>query len=103
MAKLEGYAKVAQLMSRSHELGVVRSFRELNFRNLLYLQAELVQLEAELEKLADADNLSQDQIRECHARHWPLLKSTLTSGHDDQWRKMLQIREKLKEYSTILV
>jgi hypothetical protein len=46
---MDGYAKVALLMSRHNEYGIVRRFGELNFKNLLYLQAELVELEAQLQ------------------------------------------------------
>lgn len=47
MATLEGYAKLAEHISRIPEHGMVRTFNALHLRSILYLQAELVKLEAE--------------------------------------------------------
>jgi hypothetical protein len=96
---MEGYAKLSLLMSRHHEYGIVRSFRELNFKNLLYLQAELVQLERDLRRIAEADRQSRNSIRVYYEKDWRLLSESLQGGHDEQWKKMLEIRQKLKEYS----
>jgi hypothetical protein len=93
------YSKVALLMSQHQEYGILRKFGELNFKNLLYLQAELVELELQLQQLAEADNHSNDLARSCFGRHWGLLSDSLDDGHGKQWKKMLQIRQKLKEYS----
>jgi hypothetical protein len=43
-----GYPKIARLMGENPDLAIFRSFRELNARNLLYYQAELVHLEDQL-------------------------------------------------------
>jgi hypothetical protein len=48
-----GHAKVATLMSHHSDLAIFRRFSKLNFQNLLYLQAELTHLEANLSRLAD--------------------------------------------------
>lgn len=96
---MEGYAKLSLLMSRHNEYGIVRSFGELNFKNLLYLQAELVQLETELRRIAEADRQSQNSIRVYYEKDWRLLSESLQGGYDEQWRKVLEIRTKLKEYS----
>jgi hypothetical protein len=98
---MAGYSKLALLMSHNNEYGIVRSFRELNFKNLLYLQAELVQLEAELRKIVEEDRQSQDRVRTYYERDWRLLSESLRDGYDEQWKKMLQIREKLNEYSKL--
>jgi hypothetical protein len=45
---MEGYAKVAHLMGTHGEFGIFRRFQTLNMQNLLYLQAEITHLEAEL-------------------------------------------------------
>ncbi len=45
-----GYTALALLMGRVPEVAIFRRFSTLNARNLLYLQAELVQLEDDLEK-----------------------------------------------------
>jgi len=97
---MEGYAKLARLMSRHNEYGILRSFSELNAKNLLYLQAELVELESELRALANADKSSQNRVRQHYEKDWRLLNESLHDGYDEQWKKMLQIREKLNTYST---
>ncbi|KIW13860.1 hypothetical protein PV08_06640 [Exophiala spinifera] len=66
---LDGYAKVASLMSRYNEYGIFRSFKALNMRNLLYFQAELTQLEQELKEIVRTDQLSDSE-----ARHEALLQ-----------------------------
>lgn len=101
MARIEGYEKVAQLMHYRPELAIVRSFSELNLRNILYLQAELTQLEHELRLTTNADILSNDAVRQYHARHWPLLSDSQNLGNNAQIKKILEVREKLGEYSMI--
>src|SRR5450756_2690484 len=94
----EGHAKVATVMSQHSELAILRRFSKLNFQNLLYLQAELTHLEANLKKLADRDDEHPNRKQYC--RDWWFLAQN-EEEHDDrqQWDKFLQIREKLKEYS----
>lgn len=45
-----GYAKVARLMVKHPEVATFQRFEYLNTLNILYLQAELVELEKELER-----------------------------------------------------
>ncbi|KAN0119645.1 hypothetical protein V8E51_001853 [Hyaloscypha variabilis] len=94
----EGHAKVATLMSHHSELAIFRRFSKLNFQNLLYLQAELTHLEANLKKLVDRD--VQNPNRQQYSRDWWFLAQN-DDEHDDreQWDKFLQIRDKLKEYN----
>jgi len=94
----EGHAKVATLLSHHSELAIFRRFSKLNFQNLLYLQAELTHLEANLKKLVDRD--AQNPNRQQYSRDWLFLAQN-DDEHDDreQWDKFLQIRDKLKEYS----
>ncbi|KAH0843904.1 hypothetical protein AYO21_08294 [Fonsecaea monophora] len=99
MAGMRGYDKLAHLMSHYPEYGIVRRFRELNYRNILYLQAELVQLEAELQSATTADAQSRDPLRQHYGNHFPLLSASLGAGHDVQWTTMLEIRSKLEKYS----
>ncbi|KIW78473.1 hypothetical protein Z517_08309 [Fonsecaea pedrosoi CBS 271.37] len=102
MAGMRGYDKLAHLMSHYPEYGIVRRFRELNYRNILYLQAELVQLEAELQSATTADAQSQDPLRQHYGNHFPLLSTSLGAGHDVQWTTMLEIRGKLEKYNQCL-
>jgi len=66
-------------------------------QNLLYLQAELVHLEAEHQRLAEADQTHPDRLN--HSKDWFSLSQSGEDRDLEQWGKMLKIREKLKEYS----
>lgn len=46
-------------MSRHNEYAIFRSFKGLNFQNLLYFQAELTQLEQGLKEIIRKDKLSR--------------------------------------------
>ncbi|PMD29525.1 hypothetical protein L207DRAFT_538709 [Hyaloscypha variabilis F] len=59
---MEGYARIATLMGRSPELGIFRGFKMLNAQNLLYLQAELTQLEIDLGKLRENDRAADRSL-----------------------------------------
>jgi hypothetical protein len=98
MANEEGYAKIATLMSHHGEFAIFRRFSKLNFQNLLYLQAELTHLEADLKEVAVRDQADPD--RAIYSKYWWYLAQS-DEEHDDreQWEKVLQIREKLREYS----
>lgn len=95
----EGYAKVAHLMSRHNEYGIFRSFSILNLQNLLYMQAEIIHLEQDLKEIVQIDRSSNDPVRSIQERHWQLLSDSQEDGHNSHWRKMQEIRVKLKEYS----
>ncbi|KIY00889.1 uncharacterized protein Z520_03555 [Fonsecaea multimorphosa CBS 102226] len=98
-----GYAKVARLMECHSEFGIFRSFSCLNFQNLLYLQAELTQLEQELKQIVQTDRASDDPTRSLQANHWQLLKNSQQEGRDGQFQKVMQIRAVLKEYNEALL
>ena len=93
----EGYAKISRLMSQHGELAIFRRFSQLNLQSLLYLQAELTHLEADLRRVAVRDHA--DPNRAIYAQHWWYLAQSEEDEEKDQWDKVLQIREKLKEYS----
>lgn len=99
MAEVDGYSKLAIMMSRSDELCIFRCFKELNLKNLLFLQAELTKLESELSEIINTDNVPGN-IRQYFDKHWPLLSDTHPEGLSEQWTKMLEIRRVLREYST---
>ncbi|KAI9863298.1 MAG: hypothetical protein M1813_003740 [Trichoglossum hirsutum] len=57
---MDGYDKLAAFMGDHHEMLILRRFSMLNAKNLLYLQAELVNLEAELKDIVTSDRNSRD-------------------------------------------
>ena len=125
---MDGYAKLATLMGAYPEVAIIRRFAALNAQNVLYLQAELVNLESRLRKFERQDQNSGDPIRVDYALDWFKLSNATdvsqstdlrseTSArlptianmkankesdeihHGRRWTMFLQIREKLKEYS----
>jgi hypothetical protein len=100
---MEGYAHIAAQSSRHPELGIYRRFGALNSQSLLYLQAEIHALEADLRTYAEEDAAqAKDSARSKYARNWHKLAN---SPGDDrrQWNTMCAIREKLKEYNELLI
>ena len=98
---MEGYEKLAQLMGNSHTDGhflIFQKFEHMSAQNLLYLQAEIVNLQETLAGLAKEDAESEDPERQLFARDWWALSSAEDSG---QWEIFLQLRSKLKEYCTL--
>lgn len=97
---MEGYAKLAQLQGRYPQLSIFRRFASLNARNLLYLQAELIDLEDRLEKITLLDMASSEARRKDFSRNcFSLSMSNGSDGLNEQWQLALRIRDKLKEYS----
>ena len=92
----EGYSRLATMMGAHPEVAIYRRFGALNAQNLLYLQAELVDLENQLRD-CERSSASSDK-----ARDWKALKDSaaLPDPEGKQWRTFSAIRKKLDEYST---
>lgn len=84
-------------MSNHDEFAIFRRFRNLNMKNLLYLQAEIAHLEEELSEVADRDSL--DPECQFHGRDWWSLAQGEDGSNQEQWHKVLQLREKLDIYN----
>lgn len=99
---VRGYPSVARVMGEYPELTIFRRFRELNAKNLLYLQAELVQLELRLHQVEIRDSRDPDLTKAGAARDWFWLSNAEPSGDNRmQWQMALKMRELLKQYSKI--
>lgn len=97
-----GYPKLSRFMASFPNTAIVRRFADLNMRNILYLQAELVRLEMELDIIAKRDFASIDPSRNGFHESWWTLRSAIpTDRQDRQWRKFLEIRDKLDQYSML--
>ena len=90
-----GHQKLAELMAKHSEVAIFERFDFLNAINLLYLQAELVELEIELKASMKDDLDSRDDERQRGARDWWFLSKFKESK---TWEIMLKIRTKLQEY-----
>jgi hypothetical protein len=87
----DGYPKLAALMSKDEDYIIFRRFSNLNARNLLYLQDELVTLENQLESIdSDLQRIGERDVLKSRERFC-----------EDIGRKelVLEIRRLLAEYS----
>lgn len=121
---MEGYTKLATVMGAYPEVAIVRRFASLNMQNILYLQAEITELEAQLRIIEEEDRLSGDTDRTDCAFDWLALRDYVNPEQDKvkndeelvsggssarvvgerlpsnaRWRLLTEIRAKLKEYS----
>jgi hypothetical protein len=55
---MKGYTKIAALMGKYPELGMISQFSSLNIQSLLYRQAELIGLQQDLHELEAAKDRS---------------------------------------------
>ncbi|KAI1390718.1 uncharacterized protein F4822DRAFT_394279 [Hypoxylon trugodes] len=92
----KGYAKLANFMTCQNHV-IIRQFRELATRDLLYLQAELCDLQYDFTRQSKEDVNSNDERIRRYDREWVHLRHA-AGGDGRQWQLALQIREKLREY-----
>jgi len=98
---MEGYDKFAAFISSDDGMSIYRRFSSLNTKNLLYLQAEISNLEAQLKNIITQDKESQHPLK----AKFPFSVWELKHFEDDeeclptQWEKILEIRKLLTEYS----
>lgn len=91
-----GYAELAEIMGPHPGMALFTRFSSLSTRNLLYMQAELLYLRQRLQTL-DADDRRQG--RTFHKSAIEFIESAGKGGDQgQQWRIMVEVREKLKEY-----
>jgi len=77
---MEGYAQIAAFMHRNSEIAIFRHFGTLSIQNLLYLQAELVELEYNLAQLVEQDKKSGHPNRQHYAKDWWYLNHSEQDG-----------------------
>lgn len=95
---MEGYAKLSQLMGKDETDGhylIFQKFEQLSAQNLLYHQAEIVNLQETLNHYAKENAESEDRDKQLYARDWDALGNP---GDNEQWATWLQLRKQLKEY-----
>jgi hypothetical protein len=109
---MAGYTGLSSLMSKHPELFILRSFRDLNVKNILYYEAELAHLECELREVEEEDEAEKTLPRKEYAVNWKRMSMTRgthllppenPSSHGSrdelQWRIFLRIRSLLEKYS----
>jgi len=98
----ERFADVARWIALDYdsETSIYRRFHELAARDLLYLQAELLVLEDQLNELDEHDPKTDDMDKKDAARTWETLIKRHASGLEDakvRKESVEKIRAKLKE------
>lgn len=102
----EGFADVARwiALDPDNETFIYRKFDELAAQNLLYLQAEILVLEKELNKLDVNDANSDDMDLRDAIRTWETLTQRYDANDEEARSRMdliVRIREKLREYRAL--
>lgn len=92
-----GYPQLAARMGKFPEAAIFRNFLALNTQNLLYLQAELVELERKLRHIQVRDEKG-GPLKKRLARDWYFLEK----DGGEQWELVREIRSKLAEFSEFL-
>ena len=94
-----GYNKLANLFADYEDLATFRCFNAMNAKNLLYMQAELLHLEQQLQVQIEYDFQTSKTEADGVAKYWKALEDS-SEGQIGCWQKqkVLEIREKLKRY-----
>jgi hypothetical protein len=104
---VEGYDKLAAFLGSHPEFQYFRRFSTLNTKNLLYLQAELANLEQELKNIIQEDRelaAQEEKKRKYPFSVWHLKSSANDPSVDSyQWDKVKEVRELLYQYSKSII
>ncbi|SLM38568.1 hypothetical protein LPUS_08827 [Lasallia pustulata] len=105
LPSMGSYNKLSKFMGSWPEVAIFRRFGALNAQNLLFLQAELVRLEDQLQSIREDDAQSADLEKKQSHQSWRSLVLAHEQGDasTSQWQKVLEIRDKLKEYNAALL
>lgn len=95
------YRTFADFIASDQELFVFRRFDRLNARNLLYLQSELIWLEAQLQEMDDEEASNATMDVKLTAKCWETLslKAKEFPREAARMELILKIRKVTKEYS----
>jgi hypothetical protein len=99
----DGYPALARWIARDpdHETYIFRKFDRLAARNILHLQAELTALEADVDRLDEEAQRSDDFETRQSSRRWETLierAGTATLLEARRLGKLTEVKEKLREY-----
>ena len=101
MARAGGYYRLADLCAAQPDLRIFRSFQAPNTLVLLHMEAEIVRLFEELQIQVCQDRTAQDTCRRDFECNFAALAYKLL-GHESsvQYQKLLDLRLKLRDYSS---
>ena len=96
--QMSGYSKLAAFMTEKHH-PILKKYRHLAARDLLYLQAELSDLQFRYDETAKKDATAKDRERENYHRDWLNMATSQQRGFGgEQWVIAIATRNKLREY-----
>ena len=100
MVSFHSYSTFADFIATDDELPIFRRFDRLNARNLLYLQSELITLEAQLQTLDGEDDKDGSMDVMLSAKCWEtLLMRAEEHPHEIERMELIRkIRTVIKEY-----
>jgi hypothetical protein len=94
---MSGYTKLAAFMTEKHH-PILKKYQHLATRDLLYLQAEICDLDSKYNLIAKKDGAEKDE-RQYYDRDWVhLATSSQRDFGGEQWAAAIALREKLREY-----
>lgn len=96
----DGYPALAWLMGSKPDQAIFRTFNELTILNLLRLQAELQDMERQLQVTRQEDITSGDADREAYAKDFRTMRDNKDDGDSEQYDQLVEIGKKLQEYRT---
>lgn len=96
-----GYPHLARKIGAQPEYSIYRRFGALHAENILYLQAELADLEKRLQEQQQLDSASTQGRKSKYSLNWYWLRESNSAqdGDTKQIDLILQIRQTLNEYS----
>lgn len=100
--KVRGYPHLADKIGSQPRYAIFRRFGAINAENLLYLQAELTDLEKKLHEQQKADSESGHDNKSKYSLNWYWLNVSASGDDGDTYQLdlVLKIRETLEKYST---
>ncbi|KAL8849833.1 MAG: hypothetical protein Q9221_005171 [Calogaya cf. arnoldii] len=97
------YTKLASMMANHAEAAIFRRFDTLNLKSLLYMQAELVDLEDQLHDIESEDKKSGDPNKVQFSSSVKALRKPTGTRENVQWMKYKEVQDKMHAYNDALL
>ncbi|OAK97991.1 hypothetical protein IQ06DRAFT_357127 [Phaeosphaeriaceae sp. SRC1lsM3a] len=94
-----GYPKLAARIEIQPQLSIYRRFGALNAQNILYLQAQLIDLETKLRTQQSRDDTNPQGKKALYAKTWYRLENSASDGDTKQLDLVLKTRQVLSEFN----
>jgi hypothetical protein len=106
--RLSGYPSLAAFIAsdRDRSTLIYKRFDELAARNILYIQSELAELQAQQRAFDDEDLTTTDLAMKQCSRNYSTLTKAVEDGDPKQqqrWELMLRIRKTMRDYREALM